>query len=57
MSSKKIVLKKLKELDTIWHPESTLVFKSSKDKIVIGRYENENFISLDDAILLLTKSS
>jgi len=47
----KIVLKKLKELDTIWHPESTLVFKSSKDKVVIGRYENQELISLDDECL------
>ena len=56
MSSKKIVLKKLKELDTIWHPESTLVFKSSKDKIVIGRYENEKFVSLDDICLKLCET-
>lgn len=53
MSGKKIVLKKLKELDTIWHPESTLVFKSSKDKIVIGRYEDDKFVSLDDTSLEL----
>lgn len=49
----KIVLKKLKELDTIWHPESKLVFKSSKDKVVIGRYENDELISLDDECLEL----
>ena len=49
----KIVLKKLKELNTIWHPESTLVFKSSTEKIVIGRYENEKLVSLDNKCLEL----
>ena len=45
----KIVLKKLKELNTIWHPESTLVFKSSTEKIVIGRYENEKLVIILNA--------
>lgn len=48
MSKKSIVLKKLKELDTIWHPESQLVFRSAKEKIVIGKYVDEEFIDLDD---------
>lgn len=52
-SAKKIVLKKNKELDTIWHPETTLVFKSSTEKVVTGRYENGEFISLDEKALEL----
>ena len=31
-SKNKIVLKKLKDTDNVWHSDSTLVFKSSKDK-------------------------
>jgi hypothetical protein len=50
-ATKKIVLKKLKELDTIWHPESTCVFKSTQDKVVIGRFENGELVSLDDTAL------
>ena len=46
----KIVLKKNKNIDKIWHPESTLVFKSDKDKIVIGRYTQNSFISLDNEL-------
>ena len=52
-SSKKIVLKKLVSHNTIWHPESTLVFKSQKEKIVIGRYVNDEIIPLDDNALQL----
>ena len=48
---KKVVLKKLKEFDTIWHPESTLVFKSSNEKVVIGRLEEGELISLDEVTL------
>jgi chemotaxis protein histidine kinase CheA len=53
MSKSKIVLKKLKALDKIWHPESTLVFKSLDDKKVIGRYTDNEFISLDETALQL----
>lgn len=49
----KKVLKILKQLDTIWHPESTLVFKSQSDKKVTGRYVDEDFIELDDIALEL----
>ena len=44
----KIVLKKNKTINKIWHPESTLVFKSSKEKLVIGRYEDGEIIPLDE---------
>jgi hypothetical protein len=49
----KIVLKKLKELDTIWHPESGLVFKSATDKVVISRWVNEENFPLDDEAIEL----
>ena len=56
-SSKKeaIKLKRLTEMDTLWHPESTLVFKSSKEKRVIGRWIDKQFIELDDDALELTE--
>ena len=50
-ASKKITLRALKTLNTIWHPESTLVFKSKNDKVVIGRYENDQLIPLDEKAL------
>ena len=55
---RKIILKKLKELDTVWHPESTLVFKSQQEKLVTGRYVEGEFIPFDDeALELCTKWS
>ena len=52
----KIILKKNKTLNKIWHPESKLVFKSAQEKLVIGRYENDELIPLDeDALELCTK--
>jgi hypothetical protein len=44
----KIILKRLKELGTIWHPESTVVFKSKEDKVVIGRWDGVVLIDLDN---------
>lgn len=44
---KKIIFKKLEKMNTIWHPESTLVFKSQKERLVIGKYVNSTFTSLD----------
>uniref|UniRef100_A0A6C0H3D0 Uncharacterized protein n=1 Tax=viral metagenome TaxID=1070528 RepID=A0A6C0H3D0_9ZZZZ len=55
-SSKKIVLKKLNSHNTIWHPESTLVFKSQKDRLVIGRYVDDELIPLDDDALTLCET-
>lgn len=52
-SNKKIILKKLKELNTIWHPDSNLVFKSREDKVVIGMYTEGNFIQLDNEAISL----
>ena len=55
--SKKIVLKKLSKLGTTWHPDSTCVFKapgtSKKDRVVIGRWVDDEFISLDEDALTL----
>ena len=55
-SSKKIVLKKLNSHNTIWHPDSTLVFKSQKDRLVIGRYVDDKIIPLDDVALTLCET-
>jgi hypothetical protein len=55
-SSKKIVLKKLPAHNTIWHPESTLVFKSQKERLVIGRYVDDEVIPLDDIAINLCET-
>lgn len=52
-TKKKLILKNLKDHNTVWHPESTLVFKSQKDRLVIGRYVDGQLISLDDTALEL----
>lgn len=55
-TKQKIILKKNKALGKIWHPESELVFKSPKEKVVIGRYTDDVFVSLDEKALdLCTK--
>lgn len=38
----KIMFKKLKNTDYIWHPESRLVFRSSTDKVVVGVMNDKN---------------
>ena len=50
-TKRKIVLKKLKAHNTIWHPESTLVFKSLKERLVIGKYVDDKLIPLDEEAL------
>ena len=47
--------KRLKEYDTIWHPQSTLVFKSATEKLVVGRYVDGEMIKLDDEALKICK--
>jgi hypothetical protein len=47
-SKQKIVLKKLSSHNTIWHPESTLVFKSQKERLVIGRLVDGDIQALDE---------
>ncbi len=50
---RKITLKKLSALNTVWHPESGLVFKSQKERLVIGSYVDGNLVDLDDEALTL----
>jgi hypothetical protein len=55
--SKKIVLKKLSKLGTTWHPDSTCVFKApgttKKDRVVIGRWVDDELIPLDEDAMAL----
>lgn len=55
-ASTKIMLKKLKELNTIWHPDSTLVFKSKDEKLVIGRWVDSTLVDLDDTAIQLCET-
>ena len=52
-TKKRKILRKLKEYNTIWHPDSTLVFKSQKERLVIGRLVDKKLIPLDDEALEL----
>jgi len=52
-AKKRIVLKKLKSLDTLWHPKSRLVFKSIDDKRVVGIYVDGKLEKLNDECLRL----
>lgn len=54
-SKPRIALKKHKELDTVWHPESGLVFKSVKERTVTGQFLDNTFISLNKEIVDLCK--
>ena len=56
MASKKIILKKLKGFDCkIWHPESKLVFRSQKEKIVIGTFIEDSIVPLDEISFAICK--
>jgi len=44
----KVVLKKIKDSTHILHPDSKLVLQSSKERIVIGRYVDNEILSLND---------
>ena len=46
MASKKITLKIFKPLNTIWHEDSKLVFKSRTEHVVIGKWIDENLKKL-----------
>jgi hypothetical protein len=51
---KRVLLKKLAKHNTMWHPDSRLVFKSKKDKLVIGRLDDQNeLLSADELTLEL----
>ena len=49
----KMIFKKIKNSSNIYHPESSLVLRSIKDKVVIGRFENKNIIPIDSKSLEL----
>lgn len=38
---KRIVIRMNKDIDKYWNPETKMVFKSKEEKIVIGKYEDE----------------
>jgi hypothetical protein len=53
--SKKVILKKLKregEPETLWHPESRLVFKSKKERIVVGRLSEDSQETVVDEMVI-----
>lgn len=50
--TKKIKLKKYG--DTLWHPESRLVFKSRKEKLVVGRLDDKEELIVDDKMVELS---
>ena len=50
-AKRRIVLKKLPAHKTIWHPESTLVFKSQKVRKVVGRMVEGELLTLDEECL------
>lgn len=54
-AKRKLRLVKLKKYNTIWHPDSTLVFKSQKERFVIGRLVDKELVSLDDEAIELAE--
>ena len=52
---RKLRLIKLKKYNTIWHPDSTLVFKSQKERFVIGRLVDKELVPLDDEAIELAE--
>jgi hypothetical protein len=55
MPTGKIILRKLKELQTIWHPDSKLVFRSRDEKVVTGMFIDGGFVELDDTAIGLAE--
>jgi hypothetical protein len=57
MSTKaKLVLKNNKKLGKIYNPDTMLVFdKAGTDKLVIGRIDGDEFVSLDEQAISLCK--
>lgn len=45
-----------KVLKRPWHKESGLVFKSSKERVVIGRMDGDEFVDLDDDTIELASN-
>ena len=49
VSTKSIVLRRNKDIgNKLWHPETCLVFRSTKDKTVIGRADSTKIVALTD---------
>jgi predicted DNA-binding WGR domain protein len=42
------VLRKNKNIDKLWHPETCLVFKSAKERTVVGKCVNDKLIDLTE---------
>ena len=56
-TSSKIKLVKNNKLDCLYNKETSLVFKSAKEKLVIGRIENETVIPLDQRAVELCEEN
>ena len=49
MASKKVLtIKKIPHLNTVWHEESGLVFKSPKELVIIGTYVDRKIVPLTE---------
>jgi predicted DNA-binding WGR domain protein len=48
VKEKQRVLRKNKTLDKLWHPETGLVFKSAKERTVIGKCVDEKIVNLKE---------
>ena len=42
------VLRHNKKLDTLWHPETCLVFKSAKERTVVGKWVDDKLVDLTE---------
>lgn len=47
----KIILKKNKDLNKIWHPDSGLVFKSKDEQVVVGQCVDGDLVELNGDII------
>jgi hypothetical protein len=54
--TKSIRLRKLQSHDTLWHPDSRLVFKSKTEKLVVGRLTDDDNVVLDEEALGLCET-
>jgi len=43
------ILRKNNKIDKLWHPETSLVFKSSEERIVIGKYDDGEILALTES--------
>jgi hypothetical protein len=51
-----IVLRKNKTLDKLWHVDTCMVFNSSKDRTVIGKFKNNVLVNLNEEDIEVCKS-